>query len=84
MDVDRFLSKRLEDKLTQKAGDDFSKVNFVLLPIMWGQYDDLTPFIDYYKNNKWKTNLVFEPMAYVSYSDENSNIIYKFDFVSRL
>ncbi len=84
MDVDKFLTKRLKDKLQQKIGDDFAKVNFVLIPVIWGQYADLKPFIDYYKRNKWKTNSVFEPLAYASYSNENNEIIYKFDFVNKL
>lgn len=77
-DVKRFLEKRLADKIASKTGNDPTKFNFILAPVVWGPVDELKKMSLFLKRNQWKVPQTLKPVAFVNFSNSKENLFQKF------
>lgn len=78
----KFLNYRLENKITSKKSD----TNFFLVPVLWGGWQDILVYSEYFKKNKMHIINVLEPVACVTFIDpDNENFyLHRFGNVSNL
>lgn len=80
--IKKFLTDRLAKKIESKKSDS----NFFLVPVLWGGWQDIQIYSDYFKKNKMHIENVLEPVSYVTLSDPNNESYYfhRFGNVSNL
>ncbi|GAA0892658.1 hypothetical protein GCM10009122_23370 [Fulvivirga kasyanovii] len=84
--LEKFISFRLEEKALKKfSGIQNLYENIFLLPILWGDTRSLKIYADFFKDYKFKSEKIFEPMAYCTFTVDSPEItINKFTRVSKL
>lgn len=77
-----FLNHRLTKKIESKKSD----TNFFLVPVLWGGWQDIKVYSDYFKKNKMHLTNVLEPVAYATFTDPKNEKFYfhRFGNVSNL
>lgn len=77
-----FLNHRLAKKIESKNSD----IDFFLVPVLWGGWQDIKVYSDYFKKNKMHLTNVLEPVAYVTFTDPKNETFYfhRFGNVSNL
>ncbi|WP_126970223.1 hypothetical protein [Gynurincola endophyticus] len=80
--IKTFLNHRLAHKIESKKSDK----NFFLIPVLWGGWQDIKIYSNYFKKNKMHLANVLEPVAYVSFTDPKDKTFYihRFGNVSNL
>jgi hypothetical protein len=80
--IKAFLNYRLAKKIESKKSD----TNFFLVPVLWGRWQDINIYSDYFKKNKMHLINVLEPVAYITFTDPKNEIFYfhRFGNVSNL
>src|ERR1035437_44450 len=69
--IDKFLTERLEQKVKNKKQGLFEDINFYLIPVLWGNSDDLKIYSDYFIENSIQIKNVIEPLSYLTFIDPN-------------
>jgi len=64
-DVERSVTQKIRNKLNTKQKG--AKYQFILAPVLWGEYNVLKLINQYYEKNEFPFNDVLFPMAYQSY-----------------
>lgn len=82
--IRKFLTDRLTQKIAEKKEKLFSKKDFFLVPVIWGQGRDIKIYSDYFKNNKMHIEQVIEPLAYITFSYDENSFVHRFGTVSTL
>ncbi len=80
--IETFLNHRLAKKIESKRSD----TNFFLVPVLWGGWQDIKIYSDYFKRNKMHLTNVLEPVAYATFTDPKNETFYfhRFGNVSNL
>lgn len=65
----KFLTKRITDKIEAKNEGLKEKVDFELVPVLWGAASDLKVYCDYFKLNNMQIVGVHEAFAFASFMD---------------
>ena len=79
-----FFETKLGKKIDSKKEGLNQGVNFHLIPVIWGGTAALKIYDDFFKNNSLGIPLVYEPMAYLTYSDDKGYYEHYFTPISRL
>ena len=86
MDVHDFLKKRLDDKNYSKTGGDDTLLTYWLIPVIWGNPQQLRPFKEYIRANP--DDLIVGndmPPAFLElYDFPNSDSGFSFGFINHL
>jgi len=77
-----FLDYRLRNKIESKKSDK----KFFLVPVLWGGWQDIKVYSEYFKKNKMHLTNVLEPVAYATFTDPKNETFYfhRFGNVSNL
>jgi len=80
--IRKFLNHRLRNKIESKK----SEINFFLVPVLWGGWQDIKVYSEYFKKNKMHLTNVLEPVAFATFTDPKNEIFYfhRFGNVSNL
>lgn len=85
-EINKFLSKRINDKINLKMKDINNPVDFLLAPVIWTQASDLERINSFYKSGR--TLDIYsssEPFAFICYYNSKTNLlIHKFGQISTL
>jgi hypothetical protein len=79
-----FFQTKLEQKIDSKKQGLDQEIDFHLVPVIWGGIDSLKIYEDFFKNNSIDIPCVYEPMAYLTYSDDHEYYEHYFNPVSKL
>ena len=84
--IDKFLTERLEQKVKNKKQGLFEDINFYLIPVLWGNSDDLKIYSDYFIENSIQIKNVIEPLSYLTFIDPNDEtyFLHRFGKISDL
>lgn len=82
--IEKFLTERFLQKLKCKMGPLTNKIEFYLVPVIWGGWRNIKVYSDFFKTNSIKLNNVIEPVSYLTYSDDKGNYEHHFKSISKL
>jgi len=82
--IERFFMKRIQDKKNSKIKGLDESINIHFIPVVWGSYDELLVYQDFFSNNKIDVEFAHEPMSFLSYSDDNGYYAFRFVPLSKL
>ena len=84
--IKAFLSHRLNQKISSKKKDLKEDVSFFLVPVIWGAWEDLQVYSNYFKREKMHVENVTEPLAYLTFFDPNDEtyFIHRFGNIRNL
>lgn len=80
--ITRLLTQKLREKVLKTAAK--SKVDFVLVPVMWGNVVEVRRIQVFYRDHGFNLQGVLIPSCFMSYSDANDDITYKFGSIDTL
>jgi len=79
-----FLDLRLKRKIASKKAAS-AEEKFLLVPVFWGEDEDIDTYGNYFKRNKMHIENVSEPVAYAGYRDKNTGRpIHFFGYINTL
>jgi hypothetical protein len=83
---ERKIRKFLDYRLSKKIASKNSAADFFLVPVLWGCWQDIKVYSEYFKKNEMHLLNVLEPVAYATFSDPNDKTycFHRFGNVSSL
>lgn len=82
--IDKFLTHRLVAKIKDKNKKLKENVHFYLVPVLWGGWQDIEVYSNYFRHYKLALENVIEPVAYLQHSDGQEYYDHQFGRVSTL
>ncbi|HEY8659023.1 MAG TPA: hypothetical protein VIL78_08295 [Hanamia sp.] len=82
--IERFLAHKLTAKMADKKQKLVEDVAIYLIPVLWGGWEDIQVYSDYFKNNQLALPFTLEPVAYLQYNDGANYFEHHFKTVSHL
>lgn len=79
-----FLTKKLTKKIESKTTNLANKIQFYLIPVIWGSSKDIKIYSDFFKSNSLNLLDVLEPISYLTYSDTTGYYEHYFQTISKL
>ena len=80
--INNLLHQKIEQKLSNKG---LNKVgNFHLIPVLWGQWDEIKPVADYYLKYKPEFPNTTTPTCFMSFTDQNGTLVQKFGTIDTI
>jgi uncharacterized protein YlaI len=79
-----YLTCKLTKKIESKTSNLVKKIQFHLIPVIWGSSKDLKIYSDFFKSNSLNMLDVEEPIAYLTYSDTAGYYEHYFQTISKL
>jgi hypothetical protein len=82
--IKSFLGNRFIKKIADKKKG--LKIDFFLIPVLWGQWKDIQIYSEHFKKNSIDMPYVIEPVAFVTFHDQNDDnyLLHRFGNVSNL
>lgn len=82
--VKSFLDHRINKKVEDKLSSIIDGISFKIQPIIWGSWDQLTPFLIYFENSVYDNVNSYEPFSYAVYTEGNGITHHVFKYISNL
>ena len=76
--IEKFITKRIDDKKAAKTKNHSTKIDFVIAPVIWGPVSELKKVSNYLKRAPWTIPMTLKPIAFMNFTDDNGNIFEKF------
>lgn len=80
----KFLNHRIDSKINDKLSNISIETTFKIQPVIWGSWNHLEPFIDFFEDNILDNPNALEPFSYAIFTEENGNIHHVFKYISNL
>lgn len=82
--IKSFFNYRYKQKLDEKKVNLNKNIDLTVVHVLWGGWKDLKIYSDYFKNNKNQTDNILEPVAYLSFSNDEGFFANRFGNISNL
>lgn len=82
--IKEFFIKRINNKIETKKLNLNQDVNIHFVPVVWGSYDQLIIYRDFFKNHKLCLDLAYEPLSLLMLSDGEGYYEFRFSKLSQL
>lgn len=69
-EIRQFFEYRIIKKLEDKKSNLTEDWNIHLVPVLWGDHEKLEIYSRYFKKNKFDLPLAYEPLAFITYTDQ--------------
>jgi hypothetical protein len=75
--INKFLTKRIGDKKTEKTKKNLSKVDFLIAPVIWGPHAELRKISNHLKRTPWTIPMTLKPIAFMNFKDTNTGEMFQ-------
>ena len=82
--ISKFLTGRITDKFNEKREGLKESVDFFIVPVLWGNWESIKIYSDYFKKHKSPVEYAIEPVAHVRFTDGIRYFDHRFGRVSGL
>lgn len=80
--INNLLHQKIEQKLSNKG---FNKIgNFHLIPVLWGQWDEIKPVVIFYSKHKPEFPNTTTPICFMTFTDQNGIVVHKFGTIDTI
>jgi hypothetical protein len=77
-----FFHQKIEQKLLKKELNKAENVH--LIPVLWGQWDEIKPVVDYYSKHKPEFPNTTIPTCFMTFTDQNDFVVHKFGAIDTI
>jgi len=82
--IDKFLTNKLAVKMADKKQNLTINEDIHLVPVLWGGWENIRIYSNYFRNNKLSLSFAVEPIAYLQYNNRENYFEHHFKTVSHL
>lgn len=82
--IRKFLTHKLSQKIETKKSQIEDEISFYLIPVIWGGWQDIKIYSDFFKSNTLNLPDVIEPVSYLTYTDNAGYYEHYFKNISNL
>jgi len=80
--INNLLHQKIGEKLSKKG---FNRVgNFHLVPVLWGQWDEIKPVTEYYSNHKPQFPNTTTPVCFMTFTYQDGIMVHKFGTIDTI
>jgi hypothetical protein len=79
-----FFERRISDKIDSKKMNLQPDYNIHIIPVVWGSYEQLVIYRDFFKENSLDVDLAHEPLSFLMLSDGEDYYHFQFSPLSQL
>lgn len=80
--INDLLEQKIREKLSKKG---LNRVgNFHLIPVLWGQWDEIKPIVEHYFNHKPQFSNTTTPVCFMTFTDQNGVMVHKFGTIDTI
>ena len=73
--IERLLSQKLKEKILKKGKSDHFK--YYLIPVLWGQWDEIKAVTNYYIKSKFQIDDMSVPICFIPFTDADDKIVHR-------
>ena len=80
--INNLLTQKIGSKVFAKKLNEYP--NVFLVPVLWGQFDEIKPIHEYYAATKRTFSNTIQPTCFMTFTDPNGNRVHRFGTIDTI